>query len=271
MNRIIESDGCRDQGELLPEEFELDRKRTSFIIRNKLRKSAGKTRLGVFWLILDPVAMSLVYLFVLTVVRSSPSAESLFIGVSMFRIFRSSFMSGINSITDYTGGIICERVRTRVLISASIRFRILEAVLQSSGIGVILLFVLNVGIITVFSFILLSVLMALLAEGFGTNFTRAIRRIPDLSNIVNYILLLMFFGSPVLYPMSITMGMHYAVNEVNPFSYFVETVRFFAGLESVIFDLPELQTAVILFVVVILSLRGYLQIDRLRWEVSAWS
>ena len=126
--------------------------------------------------------MSLVYLFVLSVVRSNPNPESLFIGtVSMFRIFRSSFMSGINSITDYTGGIICERVRSRVLISASIRFRILEAILQSSGIGVILLSVLNVGVLTVFSFIGLSVLMALLAEGFGTNLTGAIRRIPDLS------------------------------------------------------------------------------------------
>ena len=271
MYRIIESEGCRDQGDLLPEELELDRKRTSFIIRNKLRNSAGKTRLGVLWLILDPVAMSLVYLFVLSVVRSNPNPESLFIGVSMFRIFRSSFMSGINSITDYTGGIICERVRSRVLISASIRFRILEAILQSSGIGVILLSVLNVGVLTVLSFIGLSVLMALLAEGFGTNLTGAIRRIPDLSNIVNYFLLLMFFGSPVLYPMSITSGIHYTVNEINPFSYFVETVRYFAGLESVVFDLPELQTAIILFVVVILSLRGYLQIDRLRWEVSAWS
>ena len=72
--------------------------------------------------------------------------------------------------------------------------------------------------------------------------------------------------------MSITSGIHYTVNEINLFSYFVESVRYFAGLESVVFDLPELQTAIILFVVVILSLYGgYLQIDRLRWEVSAWS
>ena len=271
MLRIIDSDGCRDSGKLPPEELLLDRKRVSFVIRNKLRSSVGKKRLGVIWLILDPVAMSLVYLFVLTVVRARLDMESLFIGVSMFRIFQSSFKSGVNSIKDFSGGIMCERVRSRVLVSASMRFRILEATLQSSAIAVILLTYLDVKAVAVLSFIIISLLMGFLAEGVGLNLSRLVRRIPDLSNIVTYFLLFMFFGSPVLYPMSMTEGLHYRINEFNPFAYFVEFVRYLADLESAIGMLPERQTIAIFSIVIILAIRGYTQIDRLRWEVSSWS
>jgi len=271
MKRIIDPNGCIEEGLISSAEASLDEKRTFFVMRNKLRNSAGKKKLGIFWLILDPVAMSLVYLFVLTVVRSYPNFESLFIGVSMFRIFQSSFMSGVNSIKDFSGGIVCERVRSRVLVSASIKFRILEATLQSSGIAVILLVFLDVKIIAVISFIILSLLMGLFAEGVGLNLSGLVRRIPDLSNMVRYLLLLMFFGSPTLYPMSMTNGLHYRINEFNPFSYFVETIRFLADLDSEIGEFPEFQIFAIISSVVALAMRGYMQIDSLRWEVSSWS
>lgn len=271
MIRIINSMGCEDLGEISPEEKSLDKERTSFVMRNKLRNSAGKKKLGVLWLILDPVAMSLVYLFVLTVVRSYPNFESLFIGVSMFRIFQTSFKSGVNSVNDFSGGIVCERVRSKVLVSASIEFRILESTLQSSGIAVILLAFMDVDFIAVIAFILLSLLMGLLAEGVGLNLSRLVRRIPDFSNMVNYMLLLMFFASPVLYPMSMASGLHYRINEFNPFTYFVETIRFIADLESEITEFPELQIVAAMSFVIALSARGFAQIDRLRWEVSSWS
>ena len=51
----------------------------------------------------------------------------------------------------------------------------------------------------------------------------------------------------------------------------METVRFLADLDSEIGEFPELQIIAIISPVVVLSIRGYLQIDRLRWEVSAWS
>jgi len=71
--------------------------------------------------------------------------------------------------------------------------------------------------------------------------------------------------------MSMTSGLHYRINEFNPFSYFVETVRFMADLDSEIGEFPELQIIAIISSVVAFSMRGYMQIDRLRWEVSSWS
>jgi len=271
LQRIINSNSCKDIGPLKDVDISLDKVRQKFIIRNKLRKSAGTKRLGVLWLIMDPVAMSLVYLFVLTVVRSFPNFESLFIGVSMYRMFQGSFMSGVGSIANFSGGIICERVRSRVLVSATIKYRVLEIIIQSSGISVVLFFFLDVNILSVISFISISLLMGVMAEGVALNMSKIVRRIPDIGNLVRYFMLLMFFGSPVLYPMAKTSGLHYRINEFNPFSYFVETVRYVADLESSLTNFSNGITLSISIILIFLSLRGYLQIDRLRWEVSSWS
>ena len=271
METVIDSSGCNEIGELTKEDINLDIERRKFIIRNRLRNSAGTKRLGVFWLILDPVAISMVYLFVLTVVRSHPNFESLFIGVSMYRIFNVSFMSGVRSIKDFSGGIVCERIRSNVLINASLRYRIIETLLQSSGISCILYFYLKVSIIGMFCFILISLLMGILAEGVGFNLSKVIRRIPDFDNLIRYFLLLMFFGSPVLYSMSFTTGLHYTINGYNPFTYFVELVRHTSGVESVFFDLSSNVMFFMMTLTSLLALRGFYQIDKLRWEVSSWS
>ena len=52
-------------------EKKIDSSRVSFIVRRKIRNLAGRRRLGAFWLILHPIVLSLVYLFVFTVIRSS--------------------------------------------------------------------------------------------------------------------------------------------------------------------------------------------------------
>ena len=48
---------------------------------------AGRKELGSLWLVLHPVLLSLVYLFVFTVIRSNPNSVNIFVGISMFNIF----------------------------------------------------------------------------------------------------------------------------------------------------------------------------------------
>jgi ABC-type polysaccharide/polyol phosphate export permease len=81
----------------------------------------------------------------------------------------------------------------------------------------------------------------------------------------------MFFGSPVLYPMSETSGLHYRINEFNPFAYFAEATRHYSGLDAVFFDIDPYVMIPVVSIVLILAIRGYTLLDRLRWEVSSWS
>lgn len=271
LSRVVESQGCYETQKLSEDELDLDKLRVRFITLRKLRLMAGRRRLGVAWLILDPVVISLVYLFVFTVIRSNPNPTVLFIGISMFNIFSKSVKSGVSSISDFSGGLRVERVRTRVLTSSMLQYRIIDSLLQSIGVSVILYFGIGVSLAGILSFIILSTLLGIVAEGFGLNIAIHAKRTPDLSNIVNYILLLMFFGSPALYSMTITEGWHYRINEFNPFTYFVEFARKNAGAESAIDDLMGPEMYCITIILSILAIRGYKTLDKQRWEVSSWS
>lgn len=272
MERIINSDFCKEVGELSTKDLSLDKNRTKFILKKKFRKLSGRKRLGLVWMILDPIVISLVYLFVFTVMRASTSVESVFIGITLFRLMQLSLKTGMNSIQDFSGGLKAERVRTRVLSNAMIRYRIIDNLLQSSGVALILLLIYDVSFVGVIIFLLFAQFIGFLSEGLGMNLAPVVKNIPDISHLINYILMVLFFAAPVLYPMSQAQeGLHYKLNELHPFTYFVEAARNFAGLESSINDLDMRIFAFFFFSLVFFTYRGYSIIDKLRWRMTTWS
>lgn len=265
------ADSCKEVGEIDEEQAFLDRRRSSFILRNKFRRLAGDKRLGVLWVVLEPLVMSLVYLFVLTVLRSSIRSESIFIGISLWGLATVSLMSGIQCLDDFSGGLKCERVRTWALVKPMFQFRAIDSACRTSGVGAILFFVFDVGLIAVFSFIIIGVILGLAFEGLGLNLSRIGHAIPDIKVIVRYFMRLMFFAGPALYPLTYAEGLHYNINLINPFTYFVELSRHLAELDSSWMQLDYFLGALVIGALMGLSIRGYSSIDRLRWELSAWS
>ena len=249
----------------------LDKRRSDFILRNKFRKLAGDKRLGVMWIILEPLIMSLVYLFVFTVLRSSVSSESLFIGISLWGLATVSVLSGIDCINDFTSGLKCERVRTAVLVRPMIQFRIIDSVCRTLGVAAILLLVYGINLVGVSSLIIIGVILGILSEGLAVNLSKINNATPDLRVLIRHFMRLMFFAGPVLYPLTFAEELHYQINLFNPFTYFVEPVRNFADLESSFYDLNPVLASAILGLVLFLSIRGYLKIEKYRWELSSWS
>ena len=68
MFRVITPESCSESGQLTETEKTLDKRRASFILKNKFRRMAGNRRLGVLWIALDPIIQSLIYLFVFIVI-----------------------------------------------------------------------------------------------------------------------------------------------------------------------------------------------------------
>ena len=271
MRTIITPTGCYEEGAMSESERSLDKERSKFVLWKKIRHRAGRRKLGILWLLLDPIVTSLVYLFVFLVVRSTPSAQSLFIGISMFRIFNEAITSGVGSVQDFTGGLKSERVRTRVLTNSNVSFRVLDSFLQSVGVALILLIGFSASLSGVISYLIICQILGIAADGFGQNFSLIVRRTPDLFNLINYFLLLMFFGSPVLYPMSNMSGLHYTINEYNPLSYFIELSRYLMDLDSEIMNLDPRLGLLLIFGVIAVAIRGFLKLDEVRWRVSSWS
>jgi len=271
MKREIDRGRCWDTSPIDEIELEIDRKRSAFILKKRIRQLAGTRKLGVLWLVLDPIVMALIYMFVFTIIRSNPSFTTLLIGITLYRIFSESTKSGVNSIQDFSGGFKSERVRTGVLTSATIKFRIIDSALKSCGAAIILFFSSGVPVEGILAYLLLAQILGLLSEGVGLNLALVARKVPDLTNVVNHALLLGFFVSPTLYPMSVTEGLHYRINEFNPFAIFVEAARFFGEVDSVILEMEIGILSGVLILFTILGFRGFSTIDRLRWEVSSWS
>ena len=67
-------------------------------ISNNLRRQISNTRLGILWLIINPLVTSLIYVFVFTVMSANVDAMSIIIGIGIFRVFGLSVRSGIASI-----------------------------------------------------------------------------------------------------------------------------------------------------------------------------
>ena len=271
MESLIDSRGCKDVGQISNFEKNLDNERTKYLIRKDFRKLSGRKKLGLLWLIFDPMATTLVYFLVLQVFRTNVNAESMIIGITMFRIFTASLKSGINALSDFSGGIKAERIRTSVLLNAKFGYRIIDTSLQCLGVMIILILGFSTNFTGLLALFFLSQILGILSEGFGLSFSLIVKRIPDLGNLINYFLLLMFFASPVLYPMNMTTGLHYEINKFNPFSYFVETVREYADVGSVINDLDDNIIFIISTILVLISVKGICSLDKIRWEVSTWS
>ena len=262
---------CEDIDRISGDELALDKRRSSFILRNKFRRLSGDKRLGLLWIVLEPLIMSLVYLFVLTVLRSSLRPESIFIGITLWGLVTVSIMSGLGSIDDFTGGLKCERVRTGVLVKPMIQFRIIDSLSRTSGVALILLFYFGIPTLGIISFFIIAVVLGFLCEGLALNMSRLTHAVPDLKIVTRYFLRLMFFAGPILYPLTMAEGIHYQANLYNPFAYFVELTRDLSGLENGFSNLDSMTATLVTVIISILAVRGYSQIDKLRWELSSWS
>ena len=136
------------------------------------------------WLVLDPLIISLIYLFVFSVVKSNPNASSILLGVTMYRVFQSSLIGGLRCIRELNGGFKAERVSTGVVLKAEVLHRLVDVFLQSILIATILVLAFDVGLLDGIIFLGLAQIMGFLMFGFGVALSPYTNRIPDLENLI---------------------------------------------------------------------------------------
>lgn len=271
MRLEISESACRLTGKPDISNKEMDNARISFIVRSKFRKATKRRFLGYLWLVLDPFIISMIYLFVFSVVKSNPSASSILLGVTMYRVFQSSLLKGMACIKDLNGGFKAERISTRVVMTAEVYHRMVDVFLQTILIAVILVLGFGTTAFDGLVFVILAQLMGFLFFGVGVVISPIVNQIPDLQNVVSYMLRLGFYVSPAMYPMERMEGLHYEINHYNPFAYFAELARYLAGVDSTFPDLSMLVFGSLLLVLGLSTYIGLVRIDKLRWRMTTWS
>jgi len=269
--REINPEECKETMIRNKENVSRERALIRYQIWSNVRNRSKNDRLGKIWLIVNPLVTSLIYVFVFTVIRANMNTMNLIIGITIYGVFSVSVRSGVSSIKDYRGGIYAERISTKVLVLGMLGNRIINTQFQTIGAAIVLIFIFDIDVLTSLSLILISTIFGIIVEGFMLNFAKLIRNIPDLNNIIQHTIQLLFYASPVLYSFDQTNGLHRLFNSYNPIMYFIE---FHRGLINERFAFGEINQIILLIIIsflIIMSIRGYKTIDRVRWELSTWS
>ena len=271
MRLIYDKESIKRVGPKSREDINLQRKQSRFIVKSGLTKATDQKILGFVWLILEPLMLSLVYLFVFTVIKARIAPGSIFIGITLYRVFSSSIMSGLKMVNDSGSVIKCERIDSSVILKAAMMRRSIESIFATVPTSLILVFGFGINWEGGVIYILIAQLSSFIFFGLGLCLTGLVRRIPDLSVVISLTLRLGFFLSPAIYPMHKMTGLHYQFNEYNPFAYVAEFTRYVAGEISTFEELSMNKLAIIYALVIISMIWALKRFDKLQWRVSTWS
>jgi len=268
--RKISHSQCFEGSEDLKVALQLDFLRAKYIVKKKNLAIIKSYKFGALWNILDPMLYSLVYLFVFIVIRFNTNPSSLMIGIVLIRGLQQCLVYGASSNLDFTAGLKIERMRTRVIVFAELLYISKLSFYHSIGCVLILLIMGN-GLIVIPLIPILSILNGLFWYSCGRMISPQVKTYPDILHFVKYFGMLMFFGSPALYPLSQTRGLHRLVSLYNPFTYFVEPARWFFLGDKGVFDLIPEVGFIVLFFFFFTFILGIWLMDKQRWKWSVWS
>ncbi len=271
MRTKISSKGLEIDKNLSEGLAQTDMEKIKYIVIKDLLGTTGRFRLGFAWIVLEPMLAALIYVFLFSVINSNIAGEQIIIGIGTYGVFSSSFRSGLNALGDKNGGFTAERISTDVLIKSQMIFSALEGAIKAIAMLILLYGTMNIQFPSGLFFIPICSFFSIFSRSLGYNLALICTNSPDIRQIFDFIIRLLFFVSPVLYPLSIAEGFHREISEFNPLTYFIEYSRYVCGVvdTGLIPDSPW-KIATLLFFIGF-SVRGSIVLDKYRWRVSTWN
>ena len=265
----VDSHGCNNVPSYPKIEFRRDLLKSAVVVRKEKYNQTVGSYLGFVWLILDPLVLTLVYLFVFTIISHREDAAAIFVGLGIIRGLQRALMVSSSPLSlKAQSGFPIERVRTRVLIMSNTTIVGLDSFFMGIGIAGVLTLVLDKSLIGALVFIFVLFLNNLWWHSVGLMALNVTYVIPDFHKLLSYFGIGMFFISPVLYSLSLTSGLHRTLLYFNPATYFIEFSRYITGSEHSMELLPIEGFILVGVVGLILLGAGNLRLDKIRWNMS---
>ena len=270
--REISHSSCMEEVVDSKSELILDWHRAMVQVRKKNYTQTMGSYLGFIWLFLDPLIMTLVYLFVFTVISYNEAAGIIFIGLGMIRGMQHSLSAASSPllVKELNAANSIIRPRTRVTVISTHVKLLIDTLCMGSGISIVL-FGLGASLPGAVAFTLVMLMNNLFWHYIGLCLLNVTTWIPDVHKLVSYFGMGMFFASPVLYTFSRTEGLHREFSQLNPMTYAIELARKFAGFDSGFSDLPVAGYVTILVCMIFTMIFGISRLDSLRWSSSTVS
>ncbi len=188
-----------------------------------LRGPRSRTRLGEVWAVADPLFQAGVYWFLITMIRSTPGEDGskrliiLISGIFLFT-FSTTVVGGGGRSIIRNKGLMLNSTFPRILLPATETYKGLldlgPYLLVYAVIHLLLGGPVGPGI---FFLPLLLVLQVMISLGLALLFATLTVFISDMSNILDYIMRVLFFTTPILYPVAMLGPLAATVLQLNPF------------------------------------------------------
>lgn len=199
-----------------------------YLVSSGLKAQHRNSVLGYLWWLLDPLLNVLIYYFVVAIVFKSGGegfGPFLVVGMIVWRWTSTTIGGATRSIVAQAGII------TQVYLPKSIfAFGTTLTQMINFGFGLIVIFIFMIGfkIAPGFQLIWLPVvviahLFFLLAAALILAYIGVFFR--DMDNIVDHLMRLWFFGSPVIWSRSFSPRFDWLVNGINPMAHFLKSYR----------------------------------------------
>ena len=217
-------------------------------------------RLGLLWVLLDPLFRAAVFSFLMIVIRGDTSPESLVIGVFTIHALNNSFSSSMNmSLSQEPFPLLISKITSDILSAVF---------LGLAGSSIIVL--VSQSPIEVIAVIPVScVILSVIGSGSGILLSRFVTVAKDISKIIGYLLFLGFFLQCVLYPYSMTEGYHRLILSYLPHTIIVEWCRSVAS--NNLYPFSILHAAQVLAIWCIPMMVGFFKFHNYRWRATSWS
>ena len=225
-------------------------------------------RLGLFWVVLDPLLRAIVFAFLMIVIRGRASPESLVIGVFTIQALNNSISSSMNARLSEEPFPLSHTPSLAIIVSKITSDVLTTIFLGLSGSIILVIFTETPPTILLFLPVSCMVL-SLIGSGVGLLFSPIVTVVKDLSKVISYLLLLSFFLQCVLYSFSETEGLHRAVLSWLPHTILVEWARSASPGNDYPFSLKHAITVIFSWFVPMLY--GFFRFNHYRWRSTTWS
>jgi teichoic acid transport system permease protein len=205
------------------------------LARSDLRSLRSRTALGSVWGILDPLFQAGIYYFLYVVLRSGATDRSKFLPV----LIAGFFLYGLSTTALAEGGASIRRAKNlvlnstfpRALLPVTVVYRSLRSFVPAACVLAVL-FPLVGGRIGAGLFVLplLFALHTVMNVGIALLVSTFIVLVPDATNVMAYVTRVLFFATPVIYPVDLLpSGARMLVGWQPLFSLFASYQAVFSG------------------------------------------
>jgi len=196
----------------------------NLIVRNLKIRYKGSI-LGFFWTLLDPLLMMMVYLIFVRLMHFSMNLPSLFVGVIAWQFFVMCAGDSIGIITGSTNLVKKVYFPRVILPLAAVIANLANFLLSLLVLIIILLFFkVHLGLVLLwFPIVVLFQFVLSLGLSFLVSCSNVFFR--DTEHIINVVLMVWFFMTPIVYPVTIVPKRFLSLYFLNPMSVIITMYR----------------------------------------------